>query len=60
MLHYPDGSHLSIIAAVADHGHGVVDVLAAVSVGVVAASLVLIDAARVVKHEGSLRIGIVK
>ena len=55
MLHYHNVPHLSVIAAIANHGHGVVDVVATVSVGVVAASLVIIDASRVVKHVGSLR-----
>ena len=55
MLHYHNVPHLSVIAAITNNGHGVVDVVAAVSVGVVTASLVIIDSARVVKHVGSLK-----
>ena len=46
---------LAALAAVAHHGHGVVDVVSAVGLGIVAAGVVLVDAAPVVKHVGGLR-----
>ena len=54
MLHRHDDPHLSILAAITHHSHGMVDVLPAVGVGVVAAGIVLVDATGIVKHEGGL------